>query len=456
MSFLEEVLREVPVGGRPADIECEERVLGALIADPAQLDEPQAQALTPEDFYRGLNAELFRVLRRRGATGLACAVLELEAALPTLREHRAWLMEMVDNGRYLDWRWAAGRVRVNGLARRAQAGAVQLWKGLRELGSDAEPETVVERATTLLEGLEDPGTMDVSTVGDLAPAFITQLDDALQGKLPPAMPTGFATLDNLLGGGFHPGEVTIIGARPSCGKSSLARGIAAQLALTGHTTLFISLEVPRAQIYRDLVTGYSHVPAQVLRSGRLSDTQRERALEAWETVSEMGEHLRITDKPRQLDDILGTVRAQVRRAGVRVVMVDYLQLVTHQDSRLPRREQVAAVSRAFKELALKQEVQVVALAQLVRDVDKGDRGREPRMSDLKESGDIEQDADSIFLLHRPDKQAEQTGKAAPYAYASSWKDTEVIVAKNRMGPIGRVMLRFHGPSMTFHPPEDER
>lgn len=312
-------------------------------------------------------------------------------------------------------------------------------------------ETLASAASSLLGHLGGVSDLQVRTAPDIGATFLDQLEDSLAGRSDPPMSTGIDSLDDTLGGGVHAGDFVVIGARPSCGKTSLARGIAVALALAGTGVLFCSLEVREQQVYRDLISGRSGIPAQVLRAGTLNETQRSLAVEAWEWIQGNLGALRVTDRHKTLDSILSAARSQARLHGVRVVVVDYLQLVAVPGAPRgsTRREQVGEVSRALKQLALDHHVCVLALAQLNREVDK-QADREPRMADLKESGDIEQDADVIALLHRPDKQRERAS-GAPRS-APRVGQAELIVAKQRSGPTGRVCLEFHGPSMVFSEP----
>lgn len=452
MSFLREALLEVPAGGRDDDLRAETNVLGNLIADPRLLDEPEIQALSPECFYRARHAALFGWLQQRGPDAESFSVSEAKAFLEEtgVEAPLSWVLEIVDLC-FTDWRWASRRVLALSTARRVQGAAMELWRRAGSPRHDETADSIAEAAGAILGQLSASQVQAVDTVPEIGSGFLQDLERQLAGETSPALSTGFAVLDDLLGGGLHVGDFSVIGARPSCGKTSLARGIATALARAGHGVLFCSLEVSRRQVYRDLITAHSGIPAQVLRSNRLSETQRALALEAWEEIQGSLAPFRVTDRHKSLDRILACSRSHARLHRVRVVILDYLQLVRVTDGPRgqSRREQVGEVSRACKQLALDHEVHVCALAQLNRDVDK-QADREPRMADLKESGDIEQDADLVMLLHRPDKQRERQGKTK--AAQPRYGEAELILAKQRSGPTGRVALQFHGPSMTFSEP----
>lgn len=240
------------------------------------------------------------------------------------------------------------------------------------------------------------------------------------------LPTGWADLDDMLTGGLRPGHLVIIGARPSVGKSLVATELARQVAARGTGVLFASLEMSCDEVTNRIAASMTRVPLSTLTGGRANDEEMDR----------LGTLLaRVADWPLHIDD-----RASVGVAGIRgragdlartprglgLVVVDYLQLITPPDLRAPREQQVASFSRALKLLAKDLGVPVVALSQINRaPMMRADK--RPLMSDLRESGAIEADADEILLLHREDEDPEEL---------------EVNVVKNRHGETGTVYLTW--------------
>ncbi len=446
MSLAEELIRTVPPGGRDKDKRAEEIVLGNVLADPRLLDEAGILALQPADFYFARHAELFRFLRSRGPEAPALALNEARSALEESMGQDfglAWLMEVID-GNYRDWEHPAKQVHLFATARRTMEAAYRLFGMCSKVGHDDTVEGLAAAATSLLGHIGGTGDLEIARASSLAPEFLRVLNLAAE-EGSPAIPTGIADLDGLMGGGFHAGDLNVIGARPSCGKTSLARQIAVSVARHGVPVLFVSLEVSRAQIFRDIVTGLERIPAQVLRAGQLTAGEWGRALDAADWAANSLDNLLVTDKHKTLSSIVAAGRSQARLHGVKLVIVDYLQRVQYDGPRQSsRREEIGKISSALKDLAQDHSCNVLALAQLNRAVDK-QADRRPTMGDLKESGDIEQDADLIGLLYRPDKQRARAGKGG----SGQSGETELIVDKNRQGPTGTVHLTFHGPSMRF-------
>jgi len=249
-------------------------------------------------------------------------------------------------------------------------------------------------------------------------------------------PSGVGQLDNLTAG-FHPGELVIVAARPSVGKTSVAVAIARTIA-TARPVLFASLEQSRHELAQRMLCAESGVLGDNVRRGELSDRDQGALIEAGARLSPL--HLHIDDAGEQsVLRLAANARRLKRRQGLGAVIVDYLQLVSPDDRRAPRHEQVGATSRRLKALARELEVPLIALAQLNREVE-GRAGQKPRLSDLRESGSIEADADTVILLH---PLTESPGCLC------------LIVAKQRNGPTGEVVVRFDRARMRFSGQQQE-
>jgi len=244
--------------------------------------------------------------------------------------------------------------------------------------------------------------------------------------------SGLIDLDDITGG-FHPGQLVILAARPSMGKTALALNICDHTAINLKVpVLFVSLEMGYLEIAERLLCARSRVDGHKLRTG-LGMGMREltQLSKAYSELSKSGE-MYIDDTPaRNMMQIAASARRIKRRSHIGLLMVDYIQLVDSEDSRDSRQEQIAKISRRLKTLARELKVPVIAISQLNRAVESREDKR-PRMADLRESGAIEQDADMVLLLHRPEYYDvnDQPGIA------------ELIVAKNRNGPTGSAKLTF--------------
>jgi len=286
----------------------------------------------------------------------------------------------------------------------------------------------IERQVLALaeEGLDGDGE---KTASEVVTAVWDRIDARKRSDRPVALPTGLQSLDEILIG-LHPAEMIVVAARPSVGKTTVGLRLAIEAAYHGHRpAYYISLEQPAAELFERGICSIGRIDSQALKQDRLSPTD-------WETIQRIGHLLRqaplhLADGPSQSVSRIAARSRRLRRRGMLdLLVVDYLQLVEPESRRDPRHEQVGQMSRRFKLLARELEVPVVVLAQLNREVENR-TGQKPRLSDLRESGAIEADADVVLLLHEPDKDAE---------------DLDVIVAKNRNGPKGEVRLLHEKPT----------
>ena len=251
--------------------------------------------------------------------------------------------------------------------------------------------------------------------------------------------TGLIDLDDKTGG-FHPGQLIIVAARPSMGKTALALNICDHAGINLDVpVLFVSLEMGYLEIGERLLCARSRVDGNKLRTGMgLGIDQMRKLGKAYTEMCKSGK-IYIDDTPsRNMMQIAASARRIKRRSQIGLLMVDYIQLVDSDDSRDSRQEQIAKISRRLKTLARELSVPIIALSQLNRAVESREDKR-PRLADLRESGAIEQDADMVLLLHRPEyyDQNDQPGIA------------ELHVAKNRNGPTGTVTLTFLKNLMRF-------
>lgn len=264
-------------------------------------------------------------------------------------------------------------------------------------------------------------------------------DGALRG-----VPSGFRDLDNLLAG-FQPSDLIILAARPSMGKTSLALDIARQVAVDSNIPVGIfSLEMASQQLVDRMLASEARVDAWKLRTGKLRDDQDFENLQ-----SALG---RLSNAPVYIDDQPGnniiSMRSVARRLkrehGLGLLIVDYLQLMQPTQSRNSDNvvQQVTEISRSLKQMARELDVPVIALSQLSRAVEQ--RRGKPRLSDLRDSGSIEQDADVVMFIHREDKMAEDYDRNS-----NQVKVAEILVEKHRNGAVGSINLIFDDKKTTF-------
>lgn len=270
-------------------------------------------------------------------------------------------------------------------------------------------------------------------VGPVMGEVVERLGRKAAGEITTAgLPTGLLDLDDLLGG-LEPESLVIVAARPSMGKTAFALNVAEYVSLDmGEPTLLVSLEMGRHPITERWLVSRSRVDGHKVKSGRNLSTREMHAInEAHREFVTANIH--IDDTPaRSMLQIAANARRIKAQDGLSLMIVDYIQLVEPDEPRDNRQEQVAKISRRLKTLAREIKVPVIALSQLNRGVENREDKR-PRLADLRESGAIEQDADQVILLHRPDYYDANDKPGA----------AELIVAKNRNGATGTVQAVFH-------------
>ena len=252
------------------------------------------------------------------------------------------------------------------------------------------------------------------------------------------VPSGFADLDQLTNG-FHPGQLIIVAARPALGKSTLALDFARSAAIKHNMpAIFFSLEMGKSEIAMRLLSAEASVPLQSMRKGTVDNRD-------WTTIAST--RGRINDAPLYIDDspnmTLVEIRAKCRRlkqkVGLQMVIIDYLQLMTSGKKVESRQQEVSEFSRALKLLAKELQVPVIALSQLNRGPEQR-ADKKPAISDLRESGSLEQDADMVILLHRENAFEKDNPRAG---------EADFIVAKHRNGPTDTITVGFQGHLSRF-------
>ncbi len=289
-----------------------------------------------------------------------------------------------------------------------------------------------EVQSKIFEITQNRKTASYHSIQDLIPDFVTKIEeltnhpDAFTG-----IPSGLTDLDGMTSG-FQNSEFIVIGARPSVGKTALALTIACHTSIDLKVpTAFFSLEMSEHALMNRIISAEAQVPGEKLRTGRLRTADYTDLMNAAGRIYEAP--LYIVDMPNmKLLDLRTMARRLVLEKSVKIIFIDYITLVTHENADLPRWEQIAAISRSLKALARELDVPIVALSQLKREAE----GKQPNLADVRESGSIEQDADLILFLHR-DREINKSQNER-----SEQIETELIVAKQRNGPIGKTSVWF--------------
>ncbi|HQT82702.1 MAG TPA: replicative DNA helicase [Candidatus Paceibacterota bacterium] len=267
---------------------------------------------------------------------------------------------------------------------------------------------------------------------------LSHKEDGIRG-----VPSGFPALDNLLSG-FHPSDLVILAARPSVGKTSLALDIARNAAVHHNVPVGIfSLEMSSEQIIDRMLSAQSLVNSWDIRTGRFqeNDSRLDSIRDALEVLSKAP--IYIDDKPgNNILSMRAVARRLKRERGIGLIIVDYLQLMAPTTTKASDSmvQQITEISRSLKGLARELEVPVIALSQLSRAVEQ--RGGKPRLSDLRDSGSIEQDADVVMFIHRDDKTNKESTRPGI---------AEILIEKHRNGPTGMIELSFNEKRTSFQP-----
>ena len=428
----------------PQDLVAEQSVLGGMILSKDAIADV-VEELRGNDFYRPAHELIFEAildLYGRGEPADAVTVVaELNkrgelariGGAPYIHTLISSVPTAANAGYY------ARIVREQAVLRRlVEAGTRIVQLGYATEGGDVDE--IVNTAQAEIYAVSERRTSeDYAPLRDILNPTMEEIErNSERGEGMVGVPTGFTDLDALTNG-LHGGQMIIIAARPAIGKSTLAVDICRSAAIKhNQTAVIFSLEMGRTELTMRLLSAEAEVPLQKMRKGDMHDGD-------WERVA--GAMGRIGDAPLFIDDSpnmsLMEIRAKCRRLkqrhDLRLVVVDYLQLMSSGKKVESRQQEVSEFSRALKLLAKELEVPVIAVAQLNRGPEqRGDK--KPMMSDLRESGSLEQDADVVMLLHREDAYDKESPRAG---------EADIIVAKHRNGPTSTIQVAFQGHYSRF-------
>ncbi len=432
----------------PQNIEMERGILGSVLLEPHILDDIQ-EMLREDDFYLDAHQVLYRNILEIHNNGKALDARTLVENLER-NEHLtriggiAYLSEVLHSVAIAAHAPAyAAIVRDKARLRKLiQASTTIIQKSYEP---DSDVNTLVSEAEELIFAVHDERSSDsVQGMSEVLTEVWEKVTLYKEGGAV-GIPTGFTDLDRMTGG-LHDNELIIIAARPSMGKSAFAANIADYAAMeAGKAVLFVSLEMSRAELGLRLLCGRAGVDSQRVRQGRVSQAETRALQEA--TSMMMHAQLFIDDSPsRTVSDIAALARRYKRKGQLDLILVDYLQFIKDDGTTTNRQEQVAKISRRLKELARELHVPVVCLAQLNRQTEEGN-DHKPKMSNLRESGSIEQDADVVMFVHREEYYYQ--GKPEEIEKKNLAGKAEIIVAKQRNGPTGLVKLLWEASLTQF-------
>jgi replicative DNA helicase len=432
----------------PHSIEAEQAVLGGLMLEASAWDNV-ADAVRPEDFYRPDHQLIFGAIGALAGNGKPCDVVTVSEQLERMGELEAaggqpYLATLArDTPTAANVRAYADIVRERSLLRKLiKAGTEIAGSVFNDEGHTARD--LVDLAEQKVFEIAEAGFRardGAVAVRSLLPELIDQIDEwhtnpnALRG-----LATGFSEFDRITGG-MRPGDLIIVAGRPSMGKTTFAVNMAEYAAVNPNikaSVAIFSMEMPSEQLITRMLSSVGGVPLNSIRSGRISDDDWVRITSATSQLSEA--KIFIDETPGLTPtDLRARARRVKREHGLDLVVVDYLQLMQVAGTKENRATEISEISRGLKALAKELAIPVIALSQLNRSVEQREH-KKPVMSDLRESGAIEQDADMILLIYREEVYDKNTTKKGI---------AEIDLAKHRNGEIGTFLLTFQGPYSRF-------
>lgn len=428
----------------PNDVPSERAVLGVCLTSRRGLEEAAAHGLVPGDFYLPAHQAIYAAARHLADCGKPATVESVNAELGRRGQSTVTggVLELADlaSGAQSPATavYYANEVINQARLRRALQGAIRAAQIASEGRGDVDE--LIGMITAEMETATAPrGTHEeaFAPLGDVLPTVVDLLEKPDEASN--TIPLPYADLDALTVGG-EPGEVIIVAARPGMGKTTFAQDAARHAAIRHNIpTVFFSLEMSKEELAMRVLCAESRVPIHTMKSRLLQESDWARIRDA---------HQRIADAPLLIDENPYTTTAHIRarlrgmaRPGAngpgpaRLVLVDYLQLMKHPGRSDNRQQEVSDISREIKLIAKEFGVTVILLAQLNRGPEQR-QDKRPMVSDLRESGSVEQDADMVFLLFREDVYDKESPRAG---------EMDIIVGKHRGGPAGvDVTVAFHG------------
>lgn len=426
-----------PMRVLPQSMEAERAVLGAGLQDPAALMLVM-ETLQPDDFFNPQHAVILRAMAQLFSQARSVDLVTMDTELSRAgaldgiggTDYLIQLIRSVPTTAYL--RHYIEIVLEKSTLRKLISASNDISRVCFEetLGLD---ETLLYAEKAIFDiVMKRTGSQQLTPIREVMKKTLAQIEDLVRNKGKIAgVPTGFTLLDRLLTG-LHAGELVLVGARPSMGKTSFAMNIASYAARHGKSVAIFSLEMPKEQIALRILCGDARVNMQSVRSGVLTAKDWERLSSALGPLSETKMYLDDSSSltPTQLRS---RCRRLMTERGLDLIVVDYMQLMSADGRSENRQLEVSEISRKLKGIALELKVPLLACAQLSRANVKRTGSVKPVLSDLRDSGSIEQDADVVMFLHRP------------YYYEKEDNDpseAEVIISKQRNGPLGTVPLTW--------------
>lgn len=435
----------------PQNLEAEQSILGGLMLDREALDQV-GDMLRAEDFYKPAHQKIYDAIKELHGKSQPIDIITVTNVLQA-QGH----MDVAGGPEYLisllDKTISSANIVSHAKIVRDKATLRRLIQTNSQLIEKAYNQDFVD-----VESFVDQAESEIFKIGEnktasglvgsmeIVKASIQKIEELYKRKADvTGVGTGFTELDKMTSG-LHPGEMTIIAARPSMGKTAFSLNIAQHIALRlKKTVAYFSLEMGKESMMMRMLSAESKVNMSEIRNGRIQDSAWPKLINAASALSEAS--IFIDDTPGVSPfEIRSRARRLKAEHGIDVIMIDYLQLMSMKQKFNSREQEVAEISKSLKAIAKELQVPIIALAQLNRGVE-GRADRRPMLSDLRESGSIEQDADVIMMLYRDDYYDKEDPEKQGHA--------EVIIGKQRNGATGTVKLRFDAKYNRFRDAESQ-
>ncbi|MDY3128222.1 MAG: replicative DNA helicase [Corynebacterium sp.] len=420
----------------PSDKDAEQGVLGAMLLSPHTVMEV-IEELEPEDFYYPAHQLIYNAMLELYSQGT-----DIDAVIVANRLDRQNNLERVGGAPYLHTLLATVPTAANAryyaeivaekavLRKLVDAGTRVVQLGF-EGQEDAQIEAVLDRAQQEVFAVaQRKTTEDYQVLGDLITPTIDELMSIQNlGGLQRGVPTGFVDLDAVTNG-LHAGQMIIIAARPGVGKSTLAMDFVRSCSLKhGKSSVIFSLEMSASEIVMRLLSAEAEVKLADMRAGKVSNDDWTKLTDTLNQIQDA--QLYIDDSPNlTMMEIRSKARRLKQQHGLDLIVLDYLQLMSSGKKVESRQQEVSEFSRQLKLLAKELEVPLIAISQLNRGPESR-TDKKPQLADLRESGSLEQDADMVMLLYRPDSQDRDNERSG---------EADIILAKHRGGPIDTIQV----------------
>ena len=427
----------------PQNVEAEQAVLGAMLLSHDAVIVAM-EKLQSQDFYRDVHRIIFEAMEHLHRENKEIDVITLPDELKRMKklddvgglEYVLNLPNLVGSAANIEY--YANIVAEKALARNLISTCTELTTEAYD--GQKETEALLDDAERRILQLSDTKNRgDFASVGAVVEVTLDKITKLYENKAGlTGLPTGFRDLDRMTSG-LQPSDLILVAARPSMGKTAFTLNIAQNVGVRQHKTVaFFSLEMSQEQLVQRLLCQIAHIDSQKLRTGQLNSD------EEWTRLTDACDKL--YESPIYIDDTPGIsvaeMRSKARRLksehGLDLIIVDYLQLMQGRNAE-SRQQEISEISRSLKALARELKVPLIALSQLSRSVESR-QDKRPMLSDLRESGALEQDADIVSFLYSEDYYDKET---------ENQHITEVILAKHRNGPVGSVKLYFKNEFTLF-------